>query len=583
MASVQTSSYEGRYLKLTVVEESTSISENKSVVKWTLESIGGSSKFYTIYNCKVVVNGQTVYNPGTVYWDDEKFPASKGFKSGTIDVAHKNDGTADDISFTLHGKVFYNGDENKSGTLSLSTIPRYASVSTSNSDITENSVKISWSSNSAISQVKYRLNGGNWVDVEDNVNKTSGTYTINNLSSNTNYTIDFDYKRKDSGLWSYSAGYSPGFSIKTYDYPYIQNYGTWKIGSNIPLKIYNPLRRSITYYIYGNDNSLICTSGPSDTSGDVSIGSNNEERIAQYQSIPNSKTGSYKVRMVVSSPSRDTTTGNGSYGIKDDGTEVPNFTSNNIIDIVDTLHTSITGDSTKFIQGHNKVSGKITPMSSNYYANLDYYSISASGVPTQTKNYSTSNISFEINNIATNQIKINAVDKRGLSKEATKSLTIIPYSNPTLSDSVITRQNGTGDHIILALSGKYTNWTGLNKNNGIQIFRYRYKVEGTSTWSSWKTQSGVVNTNGTWSINQLLDDIFNNTKRYNIQIEITDLLETIAFDGLLVSTANAMIWKDLQNKYVGIDKKPSKTLDVAGDINTDGALYVNGVKMIWYE
>lgn len=583
MASVQTSSHGGRYLKLTVVEESTSISENKSVVKWTLESIGGNSKFYDIYNCKVVVNGQTVYNPGTVAWSTQKFPAAKGSKSGTIDVAHKNDGTANAISFTLHGKVFYNGDENKSGTLSLSTIPRYASVSTSNSNITENSVKISWSSNSAVSEVQYRLNGGNWVNVEVNVNKTSGTYTINNLSANTNYTIEFDYKRKDSGLWSHGAGYSPGFSIKTYDYPYVQNYGTWKIGSNIPLKIYNPLRRNITYYIYGNDNSLICTSGPRDNSGDISIECTDEERIAQYQSIPNSKTGSYKVKMVVSSPSRDTTTGSGSYSIKDDGTEVPNFTSNNIIDIVDTLHTAITGNSTKFIQGHNKVSGKITPMSSNYYANLDYYSISATGVSTQTKNYSTSNISFEINNIATNQIKINAVDKRGLSKEASKSLTIIPYSSPTLTDTVITRQNGTGDHIILALSGKYTNWTGLNKNNGIQRFRYRYKVEGTSTWSSWKTQSGVVNTNGTWSINQLLDDTFNNTKRYNMQIEITDLLETIIFDGLLVSTANAIIWKDLQNKYVGIGKKPSKTLDVAGDINSDGALYVNGVKMIWYE
>lgn len=583
MASVQTNTYDGRYLKLTVVEESTSISENKSVVRWTLESIGGNSNYYTIFNCKVVVNGQTVYNPGTVNWDSYDFPAAKGSKSGTIDVAHKNDGTADAISFALHGKVYYSGDENKTGSLSLSTIPRYASVSTSNSDITENSVKISWSSNSAVSKVQYRLNGGNWVDVEDNVNKTSGTYTINNLSANTNYTIDFDYKRKDSGLWSYSAGYSPGFSIKTYDYPYVQNYGTWKIGSNIPVKIYNPLRRSITYYIYGNDDSLICTSGPRDNTGEFSIVSNNEERIAQYQSIPNSKTGSYKVRMVVSSPSRDTTTGSGSYGIKDDGTEVPNFTSNNIINIVDTLHTAITGDNTKFIQGHNKVSGKITPMSSNYYANLDYYSISATGVSTQTKNYSTSNISFEINNITSNQIKINAVDKRGLSKEATKSLTIIPYSNPTLTDTVITRQNGTGDHIILALSGKYTNWTGLNQNNSIQTFRYRYKAEGTSTWSSWKTQSGVVNTNGTWSINQLLDDTFNNTKRYDMQIEITDLLETIIFDGLLVSTANAMIWKDLQNKYLGVGKKPSKTLDVAGDINTDGALYVNGVKMIWYE
>ena len=50
MASVQTSSYDGRYLKLTVYEESYSIANNTSTVRWTLESIGGSVNYYSISN-----------------------------------------------------------------------------------------------------------------------------------------------------------------------------------------------------------------------------------------------------------------------------------------------------------------------------------------------------------------------------------------------------------------------------------------------------------------------------------------------------------------------------------------------------
>ena len=56
---------------------------------------------------------------------------------------------------------------------------------------------------------------------------------------------------------------------------------------------------------------------------------------------------------------------------------------------------------------------------------------------------------------------------------------------------------------------------------------------------------------------------------------------------------SVLIVKDLENKRFGIGKKPTEALDVAGNIksnrNVEGAnlkcnaLYVNGVKMIWYE
>ena len=561
----------------------------KGSVSWNTSWSGWGTKIYATIDI-TGLGSKTIYIPEYNYGGN--VPPGTVVASGSYSIGHNNDGTKSidfGISFTDNangnndGSYYTPGSGSRVGSsMSLQTVPRYATVSTSKSNITETSIDISWTSDVPVSVAQYRLNNGSWVNAELDINKSSGSYTITGLSADTEYFIEFDYKRKDSGLWSYAAGYTNSFTISTYNYPYLKSANSFKIGSNVVLDVYNPLNRSIVYYIIGADNNVICTSGTKTNNGSISIGHSASEITAQYRSIPNSKSGSYKVRMVVSSPSRDTTVNGSTYSIKDDGTENPNFTSSNIINVVDTLHTDITGDNTKFISGHNTLTGVITPMTSSYYANLDYYSIGATGVATQTKSYSTSNISFTINNVTSSQIKVNAVDKRTLSKEATKNITIIPYSKPTLTNNVITRQDGVGDHIYLKLSGKYTNWSGLSKTNGIQTFKYRSKAQGTSTWGEWKTITGFVNSSGTWSINKLLDDTFVNTQRYDMQVQVTDLLETVTFSGLLVSTANALMWKDLQNKRVGVGKKPDFTFDVDGDGNVT-ALYINGTKMIWYE
>lgn len=178
MASVQTSSYEGRYLKLTVVEESYSIANNTSTIRWTIESIGGSSTYYSIYKYKVVVNGTTRDGDGSlVAWNTYKFPAKKGSKTGTFTVTHNNDGTANDISFELHGKVYYNGDENKTGKISLTTIPRASSVSGGTGNIgSATTINISRKNNNFTHILKYSF--GNLSGTIANDVATSYIWTI---------------------------------------------------------------------------------------------------------------------------------------------------------------------------------------------------------------------------------------------------------------------------------------------------------------------------------------------------------------------------------------------------------------------
>ncbi len=128
MASVQTSSYDGRYLKLTVYEESYSIANNTSTVRWTLESIGGSVNYYTIYNWGVWVNGQQIYGTQTTYWNSYNFPAKTGSATGTITVNHNADGSAGNVGFQLNGCVYYNKSNSYTGSISLTQIPRQANL-----------------------------------------------------------------------------------------------------------------------------------------------------------------------------------------------------------------------------------------------------------------------------------------------------------------------------------------------------------------------------------------------------------------------------------------------------------------------
>ena len=128
MASVQTSSYDGRYLKLTVYEESYSIANNTSTVRWTLESIGGAVNYYTIYNWGVWVNGQTIYGSQTTAWNSYAFPAATGSTTGTITVNHNADGTAGNVSFQLNGSVYNNRTNSYTGSISLTRIPRQANL-----------------------------------------------------------------------------------------------------------------------------------------------------------------------------------------------------------------------------------------------------------------------------------------------------------------------------------------------------------------------------------------------------------------------------------------------------------------------
>lgn len=156
--------------------------------------------------------------------------------SGTLEVTHDSDGSKS-ISFEASIKATggYGVSASKSGTFTLTKIPRYASLAHSLNSKTVNSIKINWSSDSTCDQVQYKIGSGSWVTASSSSAK-SGTYIINSLSPNTSYSIYTRVRRSDSQLYTESSA----LSVTTYDIAKISSVGNFEHGSNASVSITNP-------------------------------------------------------------------------------------------------------------------------------------------------------------------------------------------------------------------------------------------------------------------------------------------------------------------------------------------------------
>lgn len=143
MARIQSNTYQGRYLYLDVSEQSYSVADNSSVVKWEVAVVGGTSSFYQVAPTKAVVNGTTVYETtSTTPWNAGKFPANRGSVSGTLTIPHDSDGKKT-ISFTLSSGIYDGLIYDSSGTLKLTDIPRGSTFTASGEVFVGEAVSIS--------------------------------------------------------------------------------------------------------------------------------------------------------------------------------------------------------------------------------------------------------------------------------------------------------------------------------------------------------------------------------------------------------------------------------------------------------
>lgn len=513
--------HNGRTFKLEVVETSYSIENNTSNIQWTL-SISGSGGTYNDSYAKATVNGTVVYNE-TKSWSSGSFPAKDGSVSGAIsNIAHDSQGKKS-ISFALEGYSYVYNTQSTSGSLALTNIPRYFTKTPTLEVVskTETSLTIKWSTSENASRSQYKIDNGSWVDVETNINKKTGTMTINGLTPNHTHTIYGDFMRKDSGLWCQTK---PSINVTMYDYPYINSTPNFTIGDVLNIGIYNPLGRSCDIYVIGADESEDSGNTTSDTS--ISGYNNTSYQNFFYDSIPNTNTGTYKVRLVCSEVNRDITSTGGTYSTNTAECN-PSFSSFNVKDNNSSV-VAVTGNNQVFVKSKSTLYVMIpsaNKMTTQKSATPSSYSLSCDTL-NQSTNYSTNDVNVSMGTLAnsgTLRVNVRAYDSRSNSALAYKDITVYDYTKPTINLSA-KRLNDFENQTTLSISGTYTRLTINNTDkNTITNVKYRYRETG-GTWSSWTNINTTV-VSGKFTCSDVILSL-DNTKSFEFEIQVTDKLDS---------------------------------------------------------
>lgn len=454
-------------------------------------------------------------------------------------VAHNADGTKKvTISVNVGGNVIY---ANGSATVTLDTIPRYATVSQSLTSRTETAATMAWSSDSTIDYIWYSTNNGSsWTGINVADGK-SGTYTISGLNANTAYNIKTRVRRKDSQLTTDSAA----LKVTTYAYPYANSMPNFTVGNKLTLGFYNPLSRSITVNILGADGSQISN----DTTTGTSISGYNGAVVVNrlLASLPNGKSGTYKVKVTYGS-NVDTRTG-GTYTVgnayaptceavsyQDTNSTVTAITGNNQLIVRNQSTVQFTATGLTALNGATIASCKVNVNGNNY--NLTVSGSTATG----------GNITIDSASDITAVITV--TDSRGNSSTQDLTITMLDWTLPTAIIS-LQRQSNYYTATDINVNADYSSVDGKNT----VTIKCRYKKTTDTSYSSYVTlQDDVTST-------LQLD----NTYEWDVQVLVSDRFGSTTYN-LTLPIGMPIIYFDRVKNSVGINCFPQdqKSLEVNG-------------------
>lgn len=561
MASISANGSNGHHkFTLTVTENSTSTANNTSSMSfsfvispvqtsWNWE-LWGANITYT-----VTINGSN-YTGSIANYDGY---SSVTLKSGSLTVAHNTDGSKSiSYSFSVSdtsGQSYTCGNASASGSMALTTIPRYLNITTYEiTNVTETSIVVKWATSDLRSGTYYSLdNGANWIGSATygeslGSDGKSGTFNILDLKANTAYKLKIKIKRTDSGLWTESAEKS----FTTYDYPKPTSINNFTIGDGASVQVYNPLGRTYTLDIISNNNGAVIgsyTGSYSDSA--INAEFKTEDAIGrQYASIPNSTSGTYYARVTCGSSVK--TLGTGTYTIR--GDEAPTLNALTYFDS-NTTTVAITGNNQHIVQNRSTLVAQVGVATTNKGAGgISKYVVECNGVAkegTSSGNYSLG----AINSNRDVDLKLTVTDSRGLTASKTIKVTMLAHSTPTATVT-LERLNNYEDETYLTVDGSVSS---INSKNTMAI-KYRYKVSGGS-YGSYTT----INDRQKYTLSLSKNDA------YIFEIVVTDALGSTFTKEYVLNKGMFPLFIDTQKNSVGVNCFPTNenSLEVNGlDIST---------------
>ena len=584
---------QGAYLKFEITSVSDSdAATNRRYVSWKITFQG--TPWVQLFKAYATLGGSVIYNgePGTTGW-------SRGTILTSDTTTFSND-SAGNLTLAFYMKqLFYYGTwawdqsgyaQEKNETFTFSQLPRYANFTSHTATSELNKITVNYTADANYKAQQYSLNGGPWTDT------TAGSYNLTGLTPDTSYTIKTSIQRSDSNLWTTST-----ITIKTKPLP------TSIAPSNISFdkdgNTFTPSISSVDYlsgwYVIVKDGStqVRSYSGTQSTTASKTYtlqGSDFTAMLPRHTTTDNwNLTVQYKV---ISNGTTYTLTDQTFKCTIPAGQYLPVYNVNNLsYAVTDSKTLELNNNNpTKVIKGISSVEITSTAASPQGSATMSSY-IASSGTKQKSGTTTIAPIKISLDNVDGPSFSVQAIDSRNRSTTATKDYAaFIDYFAPTVDSANITRVDAIGTNINVNIVGRYTNWSGLATSNTIEQVSIQYRIKGATNWI---TKTGVTFTrnvgNGNFTITGVITgNNFTATDEYELQLTFKDKIRTfIVFANIPVG--DSLLWRDLANKRIGIGKKPTEALDVAGNIksnrNVEGvnlkcnALYVNGVKMIWYE
>lgn len=514
---------------------------NRSTVTVTVtasKSSSSTSDTYGNQSTQVTVGGASQSNSGSFRLSPSK---TVTLFSKSFTVAHNDDGTKSvKISVDVGGNIIF---ANGSQTVTLDEIPRYATVNQNLTAKTETTATIKWTSDSIVDYIWYSTDGGaSWsgINVADG---TGGTYTISGLSANTTYNIKTRVRRKDSQL--VTTSYS--LAVTTYAYPYANSMPNFTIGSKLTIGLYNPLGRTVTVNILGADNSQVSNDTTSGTSITGYAGSGVVNAL--YASIPNAKSGTYKVKVTYGT-NISTKTG-GTYSVNANVCS-PSIGSASYEDTNPTT-IALTENDQDIVRNHSTLSYSASGLSAKNGASVRSCSVTVNGtvIPLTVSGSSASGTGGVIDSGMSLDATFTVTDSRGLTGTKKVTINMLDWSVPS---AIITlqRQDNFYTATDLTVDAQYPS---INGNNQITI-TYQATKEGDSSPSV----SGTVQDNVTSVVS------LDNSYAWTVAVTLVDSLGGTTTYSLWISRGMPIIYFDRLKSSVGINcfPKEEQSLEVNG-------------------
>ena len=253
--------------------------------------------------------------------------------------------------------------------------------------------------------------------------------------------------------------------------------------------------------------------------------------------------------------------------------------------------TAVTGNNQVMISGKSALS--VTISSGNkavaqYSATMAKYTFAISGISVEQA-YSSSSITKAVGTptvaptelpSGTRDLVVSAIDSRGQNTAVTKQVTIVPYEAPIIN-ATATRANGFENTTTISIAGSFsrielggTAKNTVNTSSGVQ---YRYKAQSSTTWGSWTNKTATVDTStGKITVANFTLDL-DNQQAYDIQIRITDKLETTTASLAVSIGQPAFFVSDDGRVSVGGMPTQSKKTGEAGLLQVMGRIFADNL------